>query len=147
MKAVVADDDSSMRALLKHKTNNHKGRLPQEMSQPEWLADPSHRAKVVAKPIFLLSTMPMSSSTCTKVDTIRFEKYFGYFCCFITVKFPIIMILSLYNQYIVYVAIHLLFFPMIVMYVHLLIPKVSCPFWSTVEDILFSMNIVVLPCL
>ena len=43
LKAIVADDDSSMRALLKHKTTNPKGRLPQEMLEPEWLADPSHR--------------------------------------------------------------------------------------------------------
>ena len=78
LKDVVVDDDSSMRALLTHKAINPKGRLPEEMPQPEWLADPSHRTKVVAKPIFLLSTLSMSSSTCTKVDAIRFKKYFGY---------------------------------------------------------------------
>ena len=33
--AVVADDDSSVRALLAHKANNPKGRLPEEMPQPE----------------------------------------------------------------------------------------------------------------
>ena len=78
LKAVVADDDSSIRAFLTHKANNPKERLPEEIPQPEWLSDPSHRTKVVAKPIFLLSTLPMGSSTCTKVDTIRFKKYFGY---------------------------------------------------------------------
>ena len=35
LKTVVADDDSSMRALLTHKTINPKGRLPEEMPQPE----------------------------------------------------------------------------------------------------------------
>ena len=70
LKAVVVDDDSSIRALLTHKTVNPKGRLPEEMPQPEWLADPSHKTKVVAKTIFLLSTLPMSSSAYTKVDAI-----------------------------------------------------------------------------
>ena len=78
LKAVVTDDDSPMRALLTHKAVNPKGRLPEEMSQLEWLADPSHRTKVVAKLIFLLSTLPMSSSACTRVDAIRFKKYLGY---------------------------------------------------------------------
>ena len=78
LKAVVADDDSYMRALLTHKAINPKGRLPEEMPQPEWLADSSHRTKVVAKPIFLLSTLSMGSSACTKFDAIRFKKYFGY---------------------------------------------------------------------
>ena len=78
LKDVVVDDDSSMRALLTHKAINPKGRLSEEMPQPEWLADPSHRTKVVAKPIFLLSSLPMGSSTCTKVDAIRFKKYFDY---------------------------------------------------------------------
>ena len=31
LKAIVADVDSSMRALLTHKANNPKGRLPEEM--------------------------------------------------------------------------------------------------------------------
>ena len=78
LKAVVADDDSSMRALLTHKSNNPKGRLLEEMPQPERLADPSHRTRIVAKPIFLLSTLPMGSSSCTNVDAKRFKKYFGY---------------------------------------------------------------------
>ena len=78
LKAVVADDDSSMRALLTHKAVNPKGRLPAEIPQPKGNADLSHRTKVVTKPIFLLSTLPMSSSACTKVDAIRLKKYFGY---------------------------------------------------------------------
>ena len=73
LEAVVENDDSSSRDLLTHNANNPKGRLLEEMPQPEWIADPSHRTKVVAKPIFLLSTLPMGSSTCTKVDAIRFK--------------------------------------------------------------------------
>ena len=35
LKAIVADDDSSMRALLRHPHNNLKGKLPLEMPEPE----------------------------------------------------------------------------------------------------------------
>ena len=61
LKAVVADDDSSIRALLKHRCNNPKGRLPEEMNEPDWLADPSHRTKVVAKPIYQLAALSKKS--------------------------------------------------------------------------------------
>ena len=73
MEAVVVDDDSSMCTLLTHKANNPKERLTEEMPQLEWLVDSSHQIKVVAKYIFLLSTLPTGSSTCTKVNTIRFK--------------------------------------------------------------------------
>ena len=49
LKAIVADDNSSMRSLFKHKTLYPKGRLPEDMPVPDWLADSSHRTKVVAK--------------------------------------------------------------------------------------------------
>ena len=74
----MADDDSSMRSLLKHQTSNPKGRLPEDMPVPDWLADPSHRTKVVAKPIYFLASLSKNISSCTKVDAIRFKKYFGY---------------------------------------------------------------------
>ena len=48
LKGVVADHDSSMRALLKHICNKSNGRLPEGMNEPDWLVDPSHRTKVVA---------------------------------------------------------------------------------------------------
>ena len=73
LEAVIVDDDNSMRTLLTHKANNPKIRLPEKIPQPEWLAGSSHRTKVVAKPIFLLSILPIGSSTCTKVDSIRFK--------------------------------------------------------------------------
>ena len=74
LKTIVADDDSSVRVLLTHKANNSKGRLPEEMTQLECLAGPSHRTKVVVKQICVLTGLPMSSSTCTKVDAIPFKK-------------------------------------------------------------------------
>ena len=49
LKSIVADDDSSIRALLKHRHNNQTGRLPEGIIEPEWLTDLSHRTKVVAK--------------------------------------------------------------------------------------------------
>ena len=51
LKAIVADGDYSMRSLLKHKSVYTKGRLTEDMPVPDWIADPSHRTKVVAKPI------------------------------------------------------------------------------------------------
>ena len=79
IEAIVADDDSSMRAVLSHKsTNKKKGRLPEYIPQPRFLADPTHRVKVVAKTIFMLANQPSTTSICTKVDALRFKKYFGY---------------------------------------------------------------------
>ena len=78
LKAVVADDDSSMRSLLKHRCNNPKGRLPEEMNELDWLVDPSHRTKVVAKPIYQLAGLYNKISICTKLDTMRIKKYSGY---------------------------------------------------------------------
>ena len=49
---IVSDDDSTMRSLLKHKAVHPKGKLPCDVPQPVFLADPSHRIKVMAKPFF-----------------------------------------------------------------------------------------------
>jgi len=68
--AIVADDDSSMRALLRHPDNNPKGKLPLEIPEPEWLTDPSHRTKVVAKPFYALASLPKKQSTCTNIDAM-----------------------------------------------------------------------------
>ena len=35
LKTIVADDDSTMRALLQHESNNMEGILPLDMPQPE----------------------------------------------------------------------------------------------------------------
>ena len=78
LKAIVVDDDSSMRALLKHTITNPKGRLPQEMTEPEWLADQSHRTKMATKPVYYLANLAKSISPCTKADAIRFKRYYGH---------------------------------------------------------------------
>ena len=48
------------------------------MPEPEWLPDPSHRTKVVAKPFYALASLPKNQSTCTNVDDMRLKRYFGY---------------------------------------------------------------------
>ena len=78
LKAIIADDDSLMRALLRHPANNSKGKFLLKIPEPEWLAHPSHRTKVVAKPLYALASLLNTQSTCTNVDTMRLKRYFGY---------------------------------------------------------------------
>ena len=74
LKVVVTDDDLSMRALLKYKCNNPKGRLPEEMNETDWFADPSHRTKVVAKLIYQLAGLSNKISIYTKLDAMQIKK-------------------------------------------------------------------------
>ena len=78
LRSIVSDDDSTMRALLKHPGNHKRGKLNPEIPEPSWLADPSRSIKVVAKYIFTLAELLNSKSTCTKIDAVRVKKYFGY---------------------------------------------------------------------
>ena len=78
LKIIIKGYDSSVRTLLKHQYNNPKGRLPEKIIELEWLADPSHRTKVVAKPIYQLAISFNKLSSCTKLDAVRFKQYFGY---------------------------------------------------------------------
>ena len=64
---LLPDDDSSIRSLLKHKSLYPKGRLLEDMPVLDWLADPSHRTKVVAKPIYLLACKLMHQGRCYKI--------------------------------------------------------------------------------
>ena len=76
--ALVTDDDSSMRAIVCHPSPKGKGRLPLHIPEPRWLADPSHRTRVVARAIFALAALRQDLSECQQVDALRFKKYFGY---------------------------------------------------------------------
>ena len=78
LRSIVSNDDSIMRALLKHPGNHKRGKLNLEIPEPSWLADPSRRTKVVAKYFFTLAALPKSKSTCTTIDVVRVKKYFGY---------------------------------------------------------------------
>ena len=85
---IISDDDSTMRAHLKHprlKKNNQpyadsRGRLPTEINEPSFLADPQHRVKVVAKAIFaILLLCKKDRCGCTKADALRIKTNWGYF--------------------------------------------------------------------
>ena len=71
-KHIVSDDDSTMRSLLKHENNG--GDLPSSIIQPIFLADPGHRIKCMAKPIFALENLSLKYSTCRKVHALRLKK-------------------------------------------------------------------------
>ena len=49
---IVTNYDSTMQAHIKNLRNG--GKIPDHIPQPEFLADPSHRVKVMVKPIFKL---------------------------------------------------------------------------------------------
>ena len=59
---IVSDDDSTMRAVLKHPSKgargqvlkSSKGKLHEDIPDPYFLADPSHSVKVVPKHIFYI---------------------------------------------------------------------------------------------
>ena len=76
---IIADDDSSMRSYLRHRSLFHpKGALPLELPEPRWLADPTHRTKVVAKPFFSLAATGKSNTDCTPVDAARIKRWWGH---------------------------------------------------------------------
>ena len=59
VKNIVIDDDSSTKALVRHNSKvAKKGRLPSFIPEPNWLADPSNRIKVVARKIYALASLP-----------------------------------------------------------------------------------------
>ena len=78
VKGIVSDDDTTMKAYLKHPDNHPKGRLPKHLPEPRFLADPGHRTKTVANKIYALLKLKKSETICTKGDCIRFKMNFGY---------------------------------------------------------------------
>ena len=70
VEAFVTDDDASLRAAIAHKDpskRNSKGKLPPHIPEPRWLADPSHRTRVVARAIFCLAAARLEVSECKKL--------------------------------------------------------------------------------
>ena len=76
---IVSDDDSIMRAVLKHPSigvrgqvmKSSKGKLDEENPEPLLLADISYCVKVVAKHIFnIFSTTKAHRCGCTKADAL-----------------------------------------------------------------------------
>jgi hypothetical protein len=104
---ICADDDSSTRSLLKWsnadymKNNNtteppqvpvtkgpnvgkphvrpDKGRLPSDIPEPTFVADPNHRKKVLTGELIALDTAKVADkATMTRMDSTRIGKNFGY---------------------------------------------------------------------
>ena len=84
---MVRDDDSLMRAVLKHPSKgvrgqflkSSKGKLDEEIPEPSFLADLSHRVKVVAKHIFsIVNESKAQRCGCTKADALRLKKDWSY---------------------------------------------------------------------
>ena len=85
--AIIREYDSTMRAVLKRPYKNArgqvlkslKGKLHTEIPEPSFLADPSHRLKVVEKHIFSIVNKTRDLlCRCTKADALRLKKYWGY---------------------------------------------------------------------
>ena len=57
---IVSEDDFVMRAHLRHKrdpdNNQDKGKLPEWIHEPKFLANPGHRLKAIAKHFYALAT-------------------------------------------------------------------------------------------
>ena len=70
-----------MRSHCCHEENG--GKLRDEIPEPEFLADPGHRIKVMLGPIFKLCTSPpvKDPGRCKMVDCCRLKKYTS---CFIS---------------------------------------------------------------
>ena len=71
---IVADDDSSMRSHC-----SHQGGLPRHVTAPVFLADSSHRCKVIGKPLFKLASMKKSDCTLSNCDATRLKIYTACF--------------------------------------------------------------------
>ena len=81
---IVSDDDSTMRAVLKHPSIGVRGqvmklskvKLDEEIPEPSFLADTYHRVKVAAKHIFsIVKKSRAQQCGCTKAYAIRLNKY------------------------------------------------------------------------
>ena len=85
--AIVGNDNSTMRAALKHPSigvrgqvlKTFKGKFDEKTPEPSFLADPSHRVKVVSKHIFsIVNESRAQRCGCTKADALLIKKDWGY---------------------------------------------------------------------
>ena len=74
MDYICADDDSTMKKYC-----THEGGLPDDVPQPIFLADPTHRVKVIAKYLYALGYLPLYQSLVTVADCNRLKVNFSYF--------------------------------------------------------------------
>ena len=74
MEFIVSDDDSTMRAHLQHEPS---GKLPPGIPIPCFKADPSHRVKCMAGPIFKLVKGTKNPRECKKIDALQIKNTQG----------------------------------------------------------------------
>ena len=83
---IVSNDYSIVQAVLKHPIigvrgqilKTSKGKLDVQIPEPSFLADPSHRIKVVAKHIFyIVNDSKAQRCGCTRADALRLKKDWG----------------------------------------------------------------------
>ena len=97
---IVSDDDTTMRAHLKHswsekikekkmskdewprtakgRKKDDNGRLPLRIPEPTFLADPSHRKKSFGKHLFALATLPKRKSLVDKALAQKLQRGYAY---------------------------------------------------------------------
>ena len=84
---IVSNNDSTMRAVLKHPSKGARGqviksskwKLHTEIPETSFLADPSHRVKVVAKHIFSIVNKSRDMRCgCTNADALWLKTYWWY---------------------------------------------------------------------
>ena len=83
---IVSDNDRTMRAVLKHPIigvrgkvlKTSKGKLDVQIPEPSFLANPSHRIKVVANHIsYTVNDSKAQRCGCTRADALRLKKDWG----------------------------------------------------------------------
>ena len=74
---IVTDDDSTMRSHIKN-IKNGGGKLPDYIPQPIFLADPSHRIKVMCAQIFVMISDTRDPDKCKHNNATRIKRYTGY---------------------------------------------------------------------
>ena len=74
---IITDDNSTMQSHLKNVKNG--GKLPDHIRQPSFGADPSHRIKVMCKPIFAMVSDTKDPDKCKTVDATRIKRYTSYY--------------------------------------------------------------------
>ena len=69
----VHDDDSTLRKYCR--SINDGGKLKEGVCQPKFLADPSHRAKVMVKKVFAMVGSSKKLDEVKTLDALRLKKY------------------------------------------------------------------------
>ena len=84
---IISYNDSTVQAVVKHPLigawgrflKTSKGKLDEEIPEPSFFADPSHRVKFVAKHIFsIVNKSRAQQCGCTKADALQIKKDWCY---------------------------------------------------------------------